>query len=150
MSDEDGTSSPPPSQLGTQNHWDSVYRRELTNFTSNKSDPGDIWYGEKAQSDMIRFGTDLLLDFGKSVEDVNVLDLGAGNGCLTLALLEEDYANIVASDYVQSSVDLSKSVCANGGFEESGENDAAIKAGTEPRCTRPRRSDTDHLRKRLK
>ncbi|GMH60036.1 hypothetical protein TrST_g7688 [Triparma strigata] len=113
------SSEVPPSNLGTQDHWDAVYQRELTNFESNRDDPGDIWYGEQAQSDMVQFGTDLLMDSGKDVEQVVALDLGTGNGCLTLALLEEGYKNVTASDYVQSSVDLARSVCSNGGFEAS-------------------------------
>ena len=81
------------SRLGTQSHWASVYDRELQNFRDNKDDPGDIWYGEKAQVDMVDFAAEVLEEDGGDASTVTstarALDLGSGNGCLSLNLLEE-------------------------------------------------------------
>ena len=51
-----------PSALGTVDHWDSVYQREFANYKDNKDNKGDVWYGEKAESDAVNYYEELWTD----------------------------------------------------------------------------------------
>ena len=134
------------SNLGTFSHWESVYDRELSNFQNNKEDPGDIWYGEGSQDDAIEFGVAKVKEMlwseeekikAQSMEDqgeeecdwlkfdYRTLDLGCGNGCLTLKLLEEQWTDLTAADYVKESVELAEAVCLDGGFPKTAIDDEA-------------------------
>ncbi|EPY78204.1 hypothetical protein CB1_001111018 [Camelus ferus] len=42
-----------PSALGTREHWDAVYERELQTF-QEYGDTGEIWFGEESMARLIR------------------------------------------------------------------------------------------------
>ncbi|RLW02118.1 hypothetical protein DV515_00007461 [Chloebia gouldiae] len=72
-----------PSVLGTREHWDAAYERELQTF-QDIGDTGEIWFGEESMVRIIRW-----LEKHKVPLDSSVLDIGTGNGVLLVELVED-------------------------------------------------------------
>ncbi|XP_011363764.1 EEF1A lysine methyltransferase 2 isoform X5 [Pteropus vampyrus] len=70
-----------PSALGTQEHWDAVYERELRTF-QEYGDRGEIWFGEESMNRLIRW-----MQKHKIPLDASVLDIGTGNGVFLVELV---------------------------------------------------------------
>lgn len=70
-----------PSALGTREHWDAVYERELHTF-QEYGDTGEIWFGEESMNRLIRW-----MQKYKIPLDASVLDIGTGNGVFLVELL---------------------------------------------------------------
>ncbi|XP_012579427.1 PREDICTED: protein-lysine N-methyltransferase METTL10 isoform X3 [Condylura cristata] len=70
-----------PSALGTREHWDAVYERELQTF-QEYGDTGEIWFGEESMSRLIRW-----MQKQKIPLDASVLDIGTGNGVFLVELV---------------------------------------------------------------
>ncbi|GMI22337.1 hypothetical protein TrRE_jg12870 [Triparma retinervis] len=117
-----------PSALGTVDHWDSVYQREFANYKDNKDNKGDVWYGEKAESDAVDYYEEAWTDLfgaagnGDDCNNRKTLDLGCGNGSMTVLLMERGVGRVFASDYVQSSVDFTKMYITDAGVLGEGES----------------------------
>ncbi|GMI30074.1 hypothetical protein TrCOL_g3453 [Triparma columacea] len=111
-----------PSALGTVDHWDSVYQREFANYKDNKDNKGDVWYGEKAESDAVNYYEELWTDLFGASDERTTLDLGCGNGSMTALLIERGVGKVFASDYVQSSVDFTKMYITDAGVLGEGES----------------------------
>lgn len=110
---EEASTSLPSSKLGTQEHWDDVYTREVKNF-DEIGDEGEIWFGEDAVERMVDF-LEREAEDGNLPQDIHVLDLGTGNGHLLFALLELDEPiarpeDMLGIDYSAPSVDLCKRI----------------------------------------
>uniref|UniRef100_A0A8C9Q7J7 EEF1A lysine methyltransferase 2 n=1 Tax=Spermophilus dauricus TaxID=99837 RepID=A0A8C9Q7J7_SPEDA len=69
-----------PSALGTREHWDAVYERELQTF-QEYGDTGEIWFGEESMNRLIRW-----MQKHKIPLDASVLDIGTGNGVFLVEL----------------------------------------------------------------
>nr|XP_034379679.1 EEF1A lysine methyltransferase 2 isoform X3 [Arvicanthis niloticus] len=69
-----------PSALGTREHWDAVYERELRTF-QEYGDTGEIWFGEESMNRLIRW-----MQKHKIPLDAAVLDIGTGNGVFLVEL----------------------------------------------------------------
>ncbi|XP_028724450.1 EEF1A lysine methyltransferase 2 isoform X2 [Peromyscus leucopus] len=69
-----------PSALGTREHWDAVYERELRTF-QEYGDTGEIWFGEESMNRLIRW-----MQKQKIPLDASVLDIGTGNGVFLVEL----------------------------------------------------------------
>ncbi|XP_011898646.1 PREDICTED: methyltransferase-like protein 10 isoform X4 [Cercocebus atys] len=76
-----------PSALGTREHWDAVYERELQTFREF-GDTGEIWFGEESMNRLIRW-----MQKHKIPLDASVLDIGTGNGVFLVELVE-DFLNL--------------------------------------------------------
>ncbi|XP_058527571.1 EEF1A lysine methyltransferase 2 isoform X2 [Ochotona princeps] len=76
-----------PSALGTREHWDSVYERELQTF-QECGDTGEIWFGEESMTRLLRW-----MQKRKVPLDASVLDIGTGNGVFLVELVE-DFLNL--------------------------------------------------------
>ncbi|XP_014649547.1 PREDICTED: protein-lysine N-methyltransferase METTL10 isoform X3 [Ceratotherium simum simum] len=76
-----------PSALGTREHWDAVYERELKTF-QEYGDTGEIWFGEESMNRLIRW-----MQKHKIPLDASVLDIGTGNGVFLVELVE-DFLNL--------------------------------------------------------
>nr|XP_023493279.1 EEF1A lysine methyltransferase 2 isoform X3 [Equus caballus] len=76
-----------PSALGTREHWDAVYERELQTF-QECGDTGEIWFGEESMNRLIRW-----MQKHKIPLDASVLDIGTGNGVFLVELVE-DFLNL--------------------------------------------------------
>ncbi|CAO2583641.1 EEF1A lysine methyltransferase 2 [Lemmus lemmus] len=70
-----------PSVLGTREHWDAVYERELRTF-QEYGDTGEIWFGEESMNRLIRW-----MQKHKIPLDASVLDIGTGNGVFLVELV---------------------------------------------------------------
>uniref|UniRef100_A0A8C2UT05 EEF1A lysine methyltransferase 2 n=1 Tax=Chinchilla lanigera TaxID=34839 RepID=A0A8C2UT05_CHILA len=69
-----------PSALGTREHWNAVYERELQTF-QEYGDTGEIWFGEESMTRLIRW-----MQKHKIPLDASVLDIGTGNGVFLVEL----------------------------------------------------------------
>nr|XP_044605048.1 EEF1A lysine methyltransferase 2 isoform X3 [Equus asinus] len=76
-----------PSALGTREHWDAVYERELQTF-QECGDTGEIWFGEESMNRLIRW-----MQKHKIPLDASLLDIGTGNGVFLVELVE-DFLNL--------------------------------------------------------
>ena len=98
----------PESKLGTKEHWDAVYAREVSNF-HEIGEEGEVWFGQDAVMRMVRF----VQDYAQEHTLETVLDLGTGNGHLLFELLESvdlDATNLVGIDYSDASIHLARSI----------------------------------------
>ncbi|KAG8932576.1 hypothetical protein FRC01_013206 [Tulasnella sp. 417] len=97
-----------PSKLGTKQHWDDVYKRELANFEDDSEDEGEVWFGLDSVEKMVDWATENV----PSSSNPYTLDIGSGNGTLSLALVEAGYPveRILGVDYSEDSVRLARSV----------------------------------------
>ncbi|KAG9046365.1 hypothetical protein FS837_004541, partial [Tulasnella sp. UAMH 9824] len=82
MADEDDPQTFEPSKLGTKQHWDDVYKRELANFEDDSEDEGEVWFGLDSVEKMVDWATENVPPSNKPY----TLDIGSGNGTLSLAL----------------------------------------------------------------
>ncbi|XP_027625898.1 EEF1A lysine methyltransferase 2 isoform X3 [Tupaia chinensis] len=105
--DEDGFV---PSALGTREHWDAVYERELQTF-QEYGDTGEIWFGEESMNRLIRW-----LQKKKIPLDASVLDIGTGNGVFLVELAKFGFSNITGIDYSPSAIQLSGSIIKKEGL----------------------------------
>ncbi|XP_052052735.1 EEF1A lysine methyltransferase 2 isoform X6 [Apodemus sylvaticus] len=99
-----------PSALGTREHWDAVYERELRTF-QEYGDTGEIWFGEESMSRLIRW-----MQKHKIPLDASVLDIGTGNGVFLVELVKHGFSNITGIDYSPSAIKLSASILEKEGL----------------------------------
>jgi len=98
-----------PSQLGTKEHWDSVYKTELSTFEET-GDEGEIWFGEEIVEKMRDWAVEYVPPSGKP----RILDVGSGNGNLLFSLSEAGYDDelLVGIDYSMDAVRLAQSIAS--------------------------------------
>ncbi|GAA5999657.1 uncharacterized protein JCM10292_003676 [Rhodotorula paludigena] len=96
----------PPSKLGTQQHWDEVYEREVKMF-EEIGDEGEVWFGEDSAQDMVEWAEE---HFPKL--DGRILDVGTGNGQLLFAFSAAGYTSLTGVDYSPLSIELAQSILA--------------------------------------
>ncbi|XP_054585130.1 EEF1A lysine methyltransferase 2 isoform X3 [Eptesicus fuscus] len=99
-----------PSALGTREHWDAVYERELHTF-QEYGDTGEIWFGEQSMNRLIKW-----MQKHKIPLDASVLDIGTGNGALLVELAKLGFSNITGIDYSPSAIQLSGSIIEKEGL----------------------------------
>ncbi|PIA19641.1 methyltransferase-like protein 10-like protein [Coemansia reversa NRRL 1564] len=92
------------SRLGSKDHWDSVYMREIVNYEES-GDTGDIWYGEETAEKLVKW-------VSNNIDNTNarILDVGCGNGHLLVKLATEGYTNLTGTDYSLQAVELAQSI----------------------------------------
>ncbi|NXI42937.1 EFMT2 methyltransferase, partial [Galbula dea] len=93
-----------PSVLGTREHWDVAYERELQTF-EEIGDAGEIWFGEESMFRIVRW-----LEKQKVPPDSSVLDIGTGNGLLLIELAKSGYSNLTGIDYSPAAIQLAEKV----------------------------------------
>ncbi|XP_036052019.1 EEF1A lysine methyltransferase 2 isoform X1 [Onychomys torridus] len=99
-----------PSALGTREHWDAVYERELRTF-QEYGDTGEIWFGEESMNRLIRW-----MQKQRIPLDASVLDIGTGNGVFLVELVKHGFSNITGIDYSPSAIKLSASILEKEGL----------------------------------
>lgn len=102
-----------PSKLGTLEHWDAVYERELRNFEES-GDEGEVWFGESVQRRVAALVAGLLPSLPPLAE-ARVLDVGAGNGAMLVELHRRGFRRLVASDYSANAVAHARAVLSAAG-----------------------------------
>ena len=98
------------SALGTHQHWQSTYERELAGLRE-RGDPGEVWFGSRVAQAMVAFILGLLPAPGACA----VLDVGTGNGLLALQLTAAGCRRVTGSDYCQASIELALALAAQRG-----------------------------------
>ncbi|KKY39361.1 putative s-adenosylmethionine-dependent methyltransferase [Diaporthe ampelina] len=122
-----------PSELGTKEYWDTLYKRELVNNASDPSDRGTVWFDDSdAEAKLLQFLEGLAggetsaataTSSGGSTaaapaldrQSASFLDLGCGNGSLLFALREEGWrGRCLGVDYSPESVALARQIAGSG------------------------------------
>ncbi|KAJ3063979.1 Methyltransferase-like protein 10 [Podochytrium sp. JEL0797] len=95
------------SKLGTKQHWDEAYDREINNFEDH-GDIGEIWFGENSVVKMMEWVETKYEDH----LDIKTVDLGCGNGHLVFEMAELGFTNLTGVDYSPSSILLAQKINA--------------------------------------
>lgn len=96
----------PASKLGTLEHWDEVYDREKKTFNET-GDPGECWFGEDSAEQMADWAEEY---YAGMETQVNIIDIGCGNGHLLISLAERGFTKLTGIDYSKHAIDLAKGV----------------------------------------
>ncbi|BGP33332.1 Protein-lysine N-methyltransferase efm4 [Rhodotorula toruloides] len=96
----------PPSKLGTRDHWDEVYEREVKMF-KEIGDEGEVWFGEDSAQDMVEWAEEHFTQL-----DGRILDVGTGNGQLLFAFSSAGYTSLTGIDYSPLSIELANNILA--------------------------------------
>ncbi|CAO1623689.1 unnamed protein product [Parajaminaea phylloscopi] len=119
----------PSSKLGTKEHWDNVYEREVANFAEH-GDRGEVWFGQESAQVMLEYLRKEYPSVSASASSSgpSILDLGTGNGHLLFSLCgvrdededdddDEEDGGFIASpdrmcgvDYSPASIQLCKEI----------------------------------------
>ncbi|WVQ80954.1 hypothetical protein IAT38_003061 [Cryptococcus sp. DSM 104549] len=106
----------PPSKLGTKEHWDMVYEREVRVF-DDVGDEGEIWFGESSVTKMRQWATKHLpLSPAPATSPLRILECGSGNGTLLLSFLSSPESvgpqayDLTGIDYCDSAAVLASGV----------------------------------------
>ncbi|CDZ96840.1 Methyltransferases [Phaffia rhodozyma] len=118
----------PESKLGTKQHWDDVYQREISTF-DDIGEEGEVWFGTQSAKKMLTW---TIQNLPPSLDPPpRILDLGTGNGynLFLLSSKRGKYPGAVLKgvDYSQGSVDLARLIRdkrASGEVESSDEDDS--------------------------
>ncbi|XP_063290008.1 EEF1A lysine methyltransferase 2 [Pelobates fuscus] len=102
-----------PSALGTKEHWDAVYSRELKSF-QDFGDEGEIWFGEGSMARVVRW-----LKAQSIPSTSSILDIGTGNGILLVELAKCGYSDLTGIDYCMDAVELARSICEKEGVSQN-------------------------------
>ncbi|GAA5875746.1 hypothetical protein JCM8547_007056 [Rhodosporidiobolus lusitaniae] len=94
----------PASKLGTKEHWDDVYQREVKMF-KEIGDEGEVWFGEDAAQDMVEWAEEHFPQL-----DGRILDVGTGNGQLMFAFSSAGYTSLTGVDYSSLSIELAQNI----------------------------------------
>ncbi|KAF5287053.1 hypothetical protein FQR65_LT12354 [Abscondita terminalis] len=95
-----------PSELGTQQYWDTVYKNEVSNFRHH-GDVGEIWFGEDIAERVACWVE------GKVAKDKKIVDVGCGNGMLLIQLSRMGFTNLHGVDYSNDAIVLAKDISAH-------------------------------------
>ncbi|ORY41184.1 S-adenosyl-L-methionine-dependent methyltransferase [Leucosporidium creatinivorum] len=101
-----------PSKLGTKDHWDRVYEREVKMF-KEIGDEGEVWFGEDSAEKMVDWAEDNLPSKSSSI-----LDVGTGNGQLLFTLSSSLFTSLTGIDYSPSSISLATSIASARSVED--------------------------------
>ena len=102
------------SKLGTKEYWDSCYELENQNFDCD-GDVGEVWFGEEASGRILGWLEDRCEE-GQLSQAVPVVDVGCGNGVLSIDLSQAGWEDVTGLDYSPGAVELARKIA---GQEES-------------------------------
>ena len=105
----------PPSQLGTKSYWDGCYEKEVENFDSH-GDVGEVWFGEEAGVRVVNWLSDKEQE-GEISTEATILDVGCGNGVMSVDLYKEGWTEVTGVDYSPAAVDLAGKVAQQEDFK---------------------------------
>ncbi|EGG13891.1 hypothetical protein DFA_11652 [Cavenderia fasciculata] len=93
------------SKLGTKEHWDNCYDRELDVYDET-GDVGEIWFGESCLRTMCK----AIEKIASVTKDHRIVDLGCGNGYTLIELGQMGFTNLCGTDYSEKAIDLAKKI----------------------------------------
>jgi 2-polyprenyl-3-methyl-5-hydroxy-6-metoxy-1,4-benzoquinol methylase len=92
------------SALGTVEYWNEFYNREINSIELNKDSESQIWFGIKVQQKIVKY----ISEKYENNKQINILDIGCGNGLFLLKLYEIGFKSVYGMDYSAKSIDLAK------------------------------------------
>ena len=98
------------SKLGTKEYWDSCYDLENQNFDCD-GDVGEVWFGEEASARIVDWLEDKCQE-GELSQDAPVLDVGCGNGVLSVDLCKAGWSDVTGVDYSPGAVALVRKIAS--------------------------------------
>ena len=98
------------SKLGTKEYWDSCYDLENQNFDCD-GDVGEVWFGEEASARIVDWLEDKCQE-GELSQDAPVLDVGCGNGVLSVDLSKAGWSDVTGVDYSPGAVALARKIAS--------------------------------------
>lgn len=98
------------SKLGTKEYWDDCYELENENFDDH-GEEGEVWFGEEAGERMVDWLEERCQE-GELSESSPVLDVGCGNGLLTVSLCQAGWTNVTGVDYSSGAVELATKIAS--------------------------------------
>ncbi|XP_003383000.1 PREDICTED: protein-lysine N-methyltransferase Mettl10-like [Amphimedon queenslandica] len=101
----EGNGELPASSLGTKEHWDNEYARELEVF-KEFGDIGEVWFGYDCQTRVVNW----IKESSCISLESNIIDLGCGNGSLLIELACSGYTQLTGIDYSAAAVELAKQI----------------------------------------
>ncbi|GAB7358147.1 hypothetical protein MBLNU230_g0305t1 [Neophaeotheca triangularis] len=130
-----------PSKLGTKEYWDDIYAREVTNFTHDANDEGEVWFDDSDAENVVIKELEALEEEGVLSKLVSrFLDLGTGNGHMLFELREREASTdepedcwlgeMVGVDYSEASVELARRIGVARELMSEGDGDAGAGAIT--------------------
>ena len=105
------------SKLGTKEYWDSCYDLENQNFDSD-GDVGEVWFGEEASQRILDWLEDQCEE-GELGQTAPVLDVGCGNGVLSVDLSKAGWSDVTGVDYSPGAVGLARKIASQEECEAS-------------------------------
>ena len=105
------------SRLGTKEHWDAVYDRELGVF-DDSGDPGEVWFEETVGTKLADWVVEDVVEALGGPDGWRVLDVGTGNGVFVVQLVERGVAAVTGSDYSAKSIALARRAAAAAAEED--------------------------------
>jgi len=91
--------------------WDDMYKLEHKNF-EEIGDKGEVWFGEAAMNRMIRW-------LEKNVPtSASIIDLGCGNGLMSIELYQLGFTNVCGVDYSPYAVELADKLAKDSGIDK--------------------------------
>ena len=98
------------SKLGTKEYWDSCYDLENENFDCD-GDVGEVWFGEEASVRIVDWLEDRAQE-GELSQAAPVLDVGCGNGVLSVDLSKAGWTDVTGVDYSPGAVALARKIAS--------------------------------------
>lgn len=93
------------SKLGNKDYWDNFYSEEIDQFNNNTALIGEVWFGKQVQKKIIEYINKTISD-----KNINILDIGSGNGAFLFKLLKFNFTNLHGMDYSENSVQLAQKI----------------------------------------
>ena len=94
------------SKLGTKEYWDSCYDREIENFDDH-GDVGEVWFGDEAAARVVTWLEDREQE-GEIDLSSPILDIGCGNGVLSMDLVKAGFVNVTGIVKIQNLFEFMK------------------------------------------
>jgi SAM-dependent methyltransferase len=93
------------SNLGKKDYWDNAYDKEINIFNNNKEEIGYLFCGKQVQNKTIQY-----IKNNFKNKNINILDIGCGNGGLLFELVKLGYYKLKGMDYSEKSIELAYNI----------------------------------------
>lgn len=88
------------SKLARKEHWDATFQMELQNFERH-GDDGEVWFGKDVQKKTIQYIMENYCSDTERYPQLNLLDVGTGNGALLFKLAKKGISRMFESVFLK-------------------------------------------------